>query len=184
MASSGALVMGWMSRQTITGRSSTRPHGLDWVPDRSSCKGEGEGDEISSVAPVSSSKRAPPPPARCIELPLSDNCLPGRASYLPLHLFTMGNSAPLTAGAALRLEYRQMVGTMGNLTPDELSHINWSDNSVRTGLILGVTVACVALIFIFVIARLLVRRLMTGQFFLDDSKSAAILEYRSLSRPY
>lgn len=83
----------------------------------------------------------------------------------------MGDSALFTAGAS-GVEHRRSIASFGDLTPDMVAKIDWSDKSVRTGLIMAVISACVALIVIFVITRLMVRRLMTGQFFLDDSKSA------------
>lgn len=52
-----------------------------------------------------------------------------------------------------------------------LGQINLNEKSTRTGLILAVNIACITLISVFVITRLLVRRLMTRQFFLDDSES-------------
>jgi hypothetical protein len=55
-------------------------------------------------------------------------------------------------------------------TPAALAGLDFSDKSVRTGLILAVNIACITLNVVFVSARLLVRRLMTRQYFLDDSK--------------
>jgi uncharacterized membrane protein len=85
----------------------------------------------------------------------------------------MGDFALPTAGAASAIKHG-FVDSISDLTPEMLSHINWSDKSVRTGLILAVTIACLVLIVIFVTTRLLVRRLMIGQLFLDDGKLAAV----------
>jgi hypothetical protein len=54
---------------------------------------------------------------------------------------------------------------------DALSQVNVNDKSARTGLILATNIVCVVLITLFVTTRLLVRRFMIGQFFIDDSKS-------------
>jgi hypothetical protein len=76
----------------------------------------------------------------------------------------------LLAGAESRVERREFVGIAGDVTPDMLAQIDWNDKSTRGAMILAVNIACIVLIVIFVTARLIVRRVMTRQFFLDDSK--------------
>jgi len=76
----------------------------------------------------------------------------------------------IMAEAASGMELRQFVGSRLDVTPEQLAQLDWDDKSTRTCLILAVNFACIILIVIFVAARLLVRRLMTRQLFLDDSK--------------
>ena len=77
----------------------------------------------------------------------------------------------IMAEAASGMELRQFVGSNLDVTPEQLAQLDFDDKSVRTSLILAVNIACIILIVIFVAARLLVRRLMTRQLFLDDSKT-------------
>jgi hypothetical protein len=76
----------------------------------------------------------------------------------------------LLAGVEPWVECRQFVGSSGDVTPETLAQIDWNDKSTRNALILAVNNACIVLIVIFVTTRLIVRRVMTRQFFLDDSK--------------
>lgn len=86
---------------------------------------------------------------------------------------TIGDSLRLLAArAAPSVDSRQSNEVPEGLTPGVFGQVG----SARTGLILAVNIACITLISTFVITRLLVRRLMTRQFFLDDSES--VLEPR------
>ncbi len=72
---------------------------------------------------------------------------------------------------AFRVERRQFTGVgSDDVTPDMLAQLDFSDKSTRTYLILAVTIACLALITVAVSVRLLVRRIMTRQFFQDDGE--------------
>lgn len=66
------------------------------------------------------------------------------------------------------VEPRQFLGTTTDVTPEMLVEIDWNDKSTRAGMIMAVNIACIVLIFVFVATRLIVRRVMTRQFFLDD----------------
>ncbi|KAB5539469.1 hypothetical protein GE09DRAFT_1138949 [Coniochaeta sp. 2T2.1] len=61
------------------------------------------------------------------------------------------------------------LGSVEDVAPEMLAQINWDDRSTRRALILTVIIVCMTFIVVFVTTRLLVRRLITRQFFLDDT---------------
>ena len=56
-------------------------------------------------------------------------------------------------------------------SPEQISNIDLADRSSLQGWIRGVVIAAICLIVFIVSVRLLVRRLMTHHFFLDDCES-------------